>query len=36
MVEALRSILPDDLVDRIADLIPREPKWVTVYGAITV
>ena len=36
MVEVLRSILPDDLVDRIADLIPREPEWETVYGATMI
>jgi hypothetical protein len=36
MVELLRSILPDVLVDRIADLIPRAPDWETVYGAIAI
>ena len=37
MVEALLHILPLDIVDRIADLVPRRPEveWETVYG-ITV
>ena len=36
MVEVLRSILPDDLVDRIADLIPREPDWDTRQNIISL
>ena len=38
MVEVLRRILPDDLVEHIASLIPRETEveWETVYGATTI
>ena len=38
MVEALLHILPLDIVDRIADLVPRprpEVEWETLYGITT-
>jgi hypothetical protein len=38
MVEALLHILPLDIVDRIADLVPRRPEveWETLYGSTTI
>jgi hypothetical protein len=38
MVEVLRSILPADLVEHIANLIPQdqEVEWEMVYGATTI
>ena len=36
MVEVLRTILPNELVDHITDLMPREPEWETVYGTTTI
>jgi len=38
MVEVLSQILPEGVVDHIAELIPEDPEieWETVYGSTVI